>query len=66
MTQTNSNTKKGKFTHLTEIERGQNTAYLQEGLSYREIGRRIGRNSSTISREIKRGTVEQIDTFRKP
>jgi len=35
-------------------------------LSYREIGRRIGRNPSTISREIRRGTFQQIDTFRKP
>lgn len=32
----------------------------------REIARRTGRNVSTISREKKRGTVQQIDTFRKP
>ena len=66
MTQTNSNTKRRTFTHLTEIERGQIAAYLDEDLSLREIARRTGRNVSTISREKKRGTVQQIDTFRKP
>lgn len=66
MTQSNSNTKKRTFTHLTEIERGQIAAYLDENLPLREIARRTGRDVSTISREKKRGTVQQIDTFRKP
>jgi|SRR5699024_4996077 len=66
MTKTDSNTKRRTFTHLTEIERGQIAAYLDEGLSLREIARRMGRNVSTISRERRRGTVQQIDTFRKP
>lgn len=66
MTQTNSNTKRRTFTHLTEIERGKIAAYLDEDLSLREIARRIGRDVGTISREKKRGTVQQIDTLRKP
>lgn len=66
MTQSNSNTKKRTFTHLTEIERGQIAAYLDEDVPLREIARRMGRNVSTISREKERGTVQQIDTFRKP
>ncbi|MBW8347934.1 IS30 family transposase [Bacillus sp. IITD106] len=66
MTQTDSNIKGRTFTHLTEIERGQIAAYLEEGLSMNEIGRRMGRAGSTISREIKRGTVQQIDTLWKP
>lgn len=66
MTQTHSNTKERKFTHLTEIERGQIGAYLDEDLPLREIARRMGRNVSTISRERNRGTVQQIDTNRKP
>src|SRR5699024_1563746 len=66
MTQTHSTTKKQSYTHLTEIERGQMAAYIQEDLSYREIGRRLGRNVSTISREIERGTVIQIDRFVGP
>src|SRR5690625_1420943 len=66
MTKTYSNTKERTFTHLTEIERGQIAAYIDEGLSLREIGRRMERNVSTISRELERGKVQQIDTFRKP
>ena len=66
MTKTHSNTKERTFTHLTEIERGQIAAYIDEGLSLREIGRRMERNVSTISRELERGKVQQIDTFRKP
>ena len=66
MTQNNINTKKRRFTHLTEVERGQIAAYLDEGLSLREIARRMGRSPSTISREKKRGTVQQIGTNRKP
>ena len=31
MTQTHSTTKKQSYTHLTEIERGQIAAYIQEG-----------------------------------
>jgi len=48
MTQNHFNTKKSKFTHLIDIERGQITAYLQEDLSYRETGRRIGRDPSHL------------------
>lgn len=66
MTQNYSNTKKRTFKHLTEIERGQIAAYIEEDLTISEIGRRMGRDKSTISREIKRGTVQQLDTFRKP
>ncbi|CEI80461.1 helix-turn-helix domain-containing protein [Oceanobacillus oncorhynchi] len=65
MTQVHSSTKTRTFTHLTEIERGQIAAYLEEGLSIREIARRIGRNVSTISREKQRGSVKQMDTRRK-
>lgn len=65
MTQNNSNTKARTFTHLSDIERGQIAAYLDEDLSLREIARRTGRDVGTISREKKRGTVQQIDTFRK-
>lgn len=64
MTQTYSNTKERRFIHLTAIERGQIAAYLDEGLSLREIARRMGRNVSTISREKKRGMVHQMDTLK--
>ena len=35
-------------------------------LSYSEISRRLGRNKSSISREVERGIVQQINTFRQP
>lgn len=62
MTQVHSSTKSRTFTHLTEIERGQIAAYLEEGLSIRRIAKRMGRNASTISREKQRGSVKQMDT----
>lgn len=66
MTKTNSSTQKRTFTHLTETERGEISAYRNTGLSLRDIAKKIGRNASTISRELKRGSVQQIDTYRKP
>ncbi|KGX84587.1 helix-turn-helix domain-containing protein [Pontibacillus litoralis] len=66
MTQIHSNMKKRTYTHLTDIERGQIAAYLEQGLSLRNIAKKMGRDVSTISREKKRGSVQQIDTFRKP
>lgn len=34
--------------------------YLLDGLKQSEIARRLGRNRSSISREIKRGTAKQV------
>jgi len=66
MTQEHSNTQKRSFKHLSDVERGELSAYQSIGLSQREIARRMNRNVSTISRELKRGTVQQLDTRRKP
>lgn len=44
------------YKHLTPEERGKIEAYLDERLSQAEIARRLDRNRSTISREIKRGS----------
>lgn len=54
MTQTHSNTKERKYTHLTDIERGQIAAYLEEGLKLSDIAKKMGRHKSTISREKRR------------
>lgn len=53
---------KRKYKHLTAYERGQISALLKEGYSIRKIGKIIGRSASTVSREIKRGTVEQLSS----
>lgn len=66
MTQANSSIEKRTFKHLSDTERGEIAAYFNLGLSLREIGRKMGRCASTISRELKRGSVQQIDTLRKP
>jgi DNA-binding CsgD family transcriptional regulator len=39
---------------LTEEDRGRIAAWLADGLGYAEIGRRLGRPTSTISREVAR------------
>ena len=57
---TNHSTTKPSYHHLSEAERGKIEAYLLEGLKPAEIARRLGRNRSTISRELKRGTVKQV------
>ncbi|KIL53441.1 hypothetical protein KP77_04170 [Jeotgalibacillus alimentarius] len=66
MAQSNSSTEQKTFKHLSDAERGEISAYLNLGLSLRQIAKRTGRHPSTISRERKRGTVVQLDTNRKP
>jgi len=48
------------FKHLSVFERGQIAALLKEGKTKRYIAKMLGRSPSTISREIKRGTVTQM------
>ena len=43
------------YAHLTKAERYQIEVGIQAGLNTHQIGRKLGRNHSTISREIKRG-----------
>lgn len=57
---THYSTTKQSYRHLSEAERGKIEAYLSESLKPAEIARRLGRNRSTISRELKRGTVKQV------
>ena len=42
---------------LTHVDRQQIAAWLADGLGYAEIGRRLGRPTSTISREVARNGV---------
>lgn len=60
MAQRNCTTKSRSFKHLNAYERGKISALLKEGKSMRYIARQLGRAPSTISREIKRGTVTQL------
>lgn len=52
-------TEKGKSKHLCLWERQEIEKALKRGASISAIARTLGRNKSTISREVKRGTVLQ-------
>ncbi len=60
MVQHNYSMKRRSFKHLTVYERGQIAALYKEGKSIRYIAKQLCRAPSTISREIKRGTVTQL------
>ena len=49
--------KKSRYSHLPASERGEISAYLKMGKKPAEIARLLNRHRSTITREIKRGTV---------
>lgn len=49
----------GKYKQLKENERWKIEAFLRAGLNSRDIAEKLGRNPSTITREIKRGKVKQ-------
>ena len=48
-----------KSKHLTLTERRMIERWLQEGLSNREIARRLAKAPQTIHNEVKRGQVRQ-------
>lgn len=64
MAQVQSATNKRTFTHLSAIDRGRISALLSEGKSQTDIAKAVGCHKSTISREIKRGTVSQMKSDR--
>ena len=55
-------TSRRKYKHLSAIERSKIRAHLDQRLTFRAIARELGRHTSTIAREIKRGTTTQLDT----
>ena len=57
---TNYSTTNQSYKHLSEAERGEIEAYLSVGLKPAEIARRLGRNRSTITREMNRGSIAQV------
>ena len=57
---TNYSTTNQSYKHLSEAERGEIETYLSVGLKPAEIARRLGRNRSTITREINRGSITQV------
>lgn len=62
MTQEQYTTPRRKFQHLTKEKRAQIEILLREGMAKTQIARAVGISRSTLYNELKRGTVEQIDT----
>lgn len=62
------NTISTHYVQLSSAERGQIEAFrsLEVPMSISEIARRLNRNKSTISREIRRGTTIQLGPKRRP
>jgi len=57
----NNNTKREKYKHINAIERYKIEGYLEAKKSVKEIAKLLGRNRSTIYREINRGKVNLLD-----
>lgn len=66
MSRSNSTTTIKSYHHLNEFERGKIEALHREKYSIRRIAKILERDPSTISREIKKHTVEQIDSLYRP
>lgn len=66
MTQRQYTTKRREFQHLTSEKRAQIEILLRAGISKVQIARMVGISRSTLYNELKRGTVEQMDTNLRP
>lgn len=62
----NQNTMISHYQQLQPYERGLIMARKSEGWSCRQIARELHRSPSTISRELKHGTIRQIGPNHKP
>jgi transposase, IS30 family len=60
MEQENCSTKCRKYKHLNESERYKIEGFLQAKKSVKEIAKILGRNRSTVYREINRGKITRI------
>jgi len=59
MAYNDNTTKRKRFKHLSHEERGAIEKLLKAGHEIREIAKLLNGNTSTISREVKRGTTQQ-------
>lgn len=65
MSKKNNTTKTQKYQALTELERGIIYGIKIKDETQQEIAEEIGKSQSTICRELKRGSVEQLDIHRR-
>ena len=62
MSKKHSTTTTRNFKHLTAYQRGEIQALLKEGLPKIRIAQKVGIARSTLYEELKRGTVEQMNS----
>ena len=62
MEQDNCTTRIKKYTHLSERQRYKMEALLESKIAIKEIAMVLGRDRSTIHREVRRGTINRIQT----
>ena len=62
MSQEKYNTKRRSFKHLTKEKRAQIEILLRRGIPKTEIAQEVGIARSTLYNELRRGTVEQVDS----
>ena len=62
MSKKHSTTTRRNFKHLTAYQRGEIQALLKEGLPKMRIAQKVGIARSTLYEELKRGTVEQMNS----
>jgi len=56
----NNTQTRNKKARMTETQRGQLQAYVEQGLTKSEMARKIGMSRGTIYAELKRGTTKQV------
>lgn len=62
MTQEHYTTGRRKFKHLTKEKRAQIEILLRQGMTKMKIAEAVGISRSTLYEELKRGSVDQLDT----
>jgi len=62
MSSTNSTTNKRRFQHLNSYQRGEIQALMRQKVPKTQIANQLGISRSTLYEELKRGTVEQLDS----
>ena len=62
MSQEHFSTKTRSFQHLTPYQRGQIQALMEQGIPKTQIAKQVGIARSTLYEELKRGTVDQMNT----
>ena len=56
--------KEKKYKHMTLEDRIEIQECLSKGMSFKDIGKRVGKDQTTISKEVKKHLVTYMNGFR--